>query len=49
MESSYIKNVDKSDNALEWILNSGKKHGKAPGMVNHHMDDYLSGIFDSFP
>ena len=40
--------ADKLDHALDRILHSGKKHGKAHGRVKHLMNDYLSEMLDSF-
>lgn len=37
----------KVDHALDRILASGKKSGKAPGRLKHLMDAYLSGLLDS--
>ena len=41
-------NGEKLDHALERILNSGKKQGKSHGKVKQLMNDYLSGVLDSF-
>ena len=43
-----FKNAEKLDHALDRIINSGKKHGKAHGKLKHLMDNYLSGLLDSF-
>lgn len=38
----------KLDHALDRIMNSGRRHGKGQGRVKHLMNDYLSGLLDSF-
>ena len=40
--------VEKLDHALGRILDSGNKHGKTHGKVKQLMNDYLSGLLDSF-
>ncbi len=43
-----VRDAKKIDHALDKIMGSGKRHGKAYGRVRKLMDNYLSGLLDSF-
>ena len=47
-ESKGRRHARQLDNALGRILNSGRKHGKAHGKVKQLMNDYLTGLLDTF-
>lgn len=47
-ESGGHKRAEKLDHALDRISHSGKKHGRGHGRVKRHLNDYLSGLLDSF-
>ena len=47
-ESKGRRHAEQLDHALDRIINSGKKHGKALGKVKQLMNDYLTGLLDTF-